>query len=68
MIEARVLGYAYLGGLLVLNPGSVYGVTGRDSATCATLNLAMHAFRVFDLSTGAERPVERTVRSFTGRP
>lgn len=72
--DVIVLGHTHrpmhvdLGGLLVLNPGSVYGVTGRDSATCATLDLATCAFRVFDLSTGAERPVERTVRSSIGTP
>jgi putative phosphoesterase len=66
--DVIVLGHTHrpmqvdLGGLLVLNPGSVYGVTGRDSATCATFDLARRAFRVFDLRTGEERPVERTVR------
>ncbi|NTU80853.1 MAG: metallophosphoesterase family protein [Chloroflexales bacterium] len=52
----------HLGGLLVLNPGSVNGVTARDSATCATLDLATRSFRVFDLCTGTERPVARAAR------
>jgi putative phosphoesterase len=66
--DVIVLGHTHrpmqvdLGRLLVLNPGSVYGVTARDSATCATLDLATRAFRVFDLRTGAERPVERGTR------
>ncbi len=66
--DVIVLGHTHrpmqvdLAGLLVLNPGSVYGVTGRDSATCATLDLATRAFRVFELSTGAEHPVQRTAR------
>jgi hypothetical protein len=28
-----------VGSLQILNPGSVYGVTARDSHTCATLTL-----------------------------
>ncbi|NTU81353.1 MAG: metallophosphoesterase family protein [Chloroflexales bacterium] len=66
--DVIVLGHTHcpmqvdLGGLRVLNPGSVYGVTARDSATCATLDLATRTFRVFDLCTGAERPVERAAR------
>lgn len=46
--------------LTVLNPGSVYGVTARDSATCATLKLPEQDYRVFDLKTGDPIAVFRT--------
>jgi putative phosphoesterase len=39
------------GRLRVLNPGSVYGVTARDSHTCAILSLPDCSFQVFDLAT-----------------
>lgn len=66
--DVIVLGHTHrpmhvaLGGLLVLNPGSIYGVTARDSATCATLDLATRTFRVFELQTGVQRSVERVTR------
>jgi putative phosphoesterase len=43
------------GQLHVLNPGSVYGVTARDSHTCAVLSLPDCTFRVFDLATYESR-------------
>jgi putative phosphoesterase len=44
--------HVQMGALQILNPGSVYGVTRRDSATCATLTLPTRAYRVFDLRSG----------------
>ena len=46
-----------VGHLLVLNPGSVFGITSRDSHTCAILRLPERTFDLFDLSTGAQRPL-----------
>jgi putative phosphoesterase len=43
------------GGLHILNPGSVYGVTGRDSHSCGILTLPDCRFRVFDLVTSEEQ-------------
>lgn len=66
--DVIVLGHTHrpmqveLGALLVLNPGSVYGITARDSATCATFDLATRTFRVFALRTGVELPVPCIVR------
>jgi putative phosphoesterase len=50
-----------VGPLQILNPGSVYGVTARDSYTCATLTLPARDYQVFDLRTGApiDLPVTR---------
>jgi putative phosphoesterase len=50
-----------MGPLQILNPGSVYGVTARDSHTCATLTLPARDYQVFDLRTGApiDLPVTR---------
>ena len=45
------------GGLHILNPGSVYGVTGRDSQSCGILTLPECRFRVFDLVSGAVQAV-----------
>ncbi len=39
--------------LHIVNPGSVYGVTMRDSHTCATLTLPARTLTVFDLHTAA---------------
>ena len=41
-----------VGNLWIVNPGSVYGITGRDSHTCATLTLPDCALHVFDLASG----------------
>jgi putative phosphoesterase len=38
--------------LWIFNPGSIYGVTIRDSHTCAVLDLATMGFHVFDVRTG----------------
>lgn len=55
----RVSYVEMMGALQILNPGSVYGVTGRDSATCATLILPTRAYRVFDLRSG--KPIDLPV-------
>jgi putative phosphoesterase len=61
--DVVVLGHTHqpmhvrLGHLQILNPGSVYGVTGRDSHTCATLSLPERDVRVFDLRTNAPYPL-----------
>jgi predicted phosphodiesterase len=41
-----------VGPLQILNPGSVYGVTSRDSHSCATLPLPTRDYRVFELCSG----------------
>lgn len=51
-----------VGPLQILNPGSVYGVTARDSHTCATLTLPDRAYQVFDLRTGAPLAIPLTRR------
>ena len=48
--------------LTILNPGSIYGVTGRDSATCAIFTLPAQDYRVFDLHTGQHVDVPCTKR------
>jgi putative phosphoesterase len=40
----------------IVNPGSVYGLSPRDSHTCAVLTLPNIAFTVYDLQTG--QPVD----------
>lgn len=56
--EVVILGHTHvpmcvqIGGMWVLNPGSIYGVTVRDSHTCAVLILPGCDFRVFDLESG----------------
>ena len=50
-------------GMLILNPGSVYGVTIRDSHSCAVLALPEKKFRVFDLKTSEEIQTETIDRS-----
>ena len=49
-------------GMRFLNPGSIYGVTMRDSHTCAIINLPDREFRVFDHETGQEVDVPLVVR------
>lgn len=48
--------HARVGDLLIVNPGSIYGVTIRDSHTCATLSLPDRELRVFDVRDG--QPVD----------
>ena len=50
---------ATIGNLHILNPGSIYGITIRDSHTCATLKLPEVEFTVYDVRTGniVETPV-----------
>ena len=38
--------------LWILNPGSIYGITIRDSHTCALLDLPSMDYTVFDVRTG----------------
>ncbi|NTW00770.1 MAG: metallophosphoesterase family protein [Oscillochloris sp.] len=51
-----------IGSLQILNPGSVYGVTARDSHTCATLTVPTQAYQVFDLRSGAPIDLPVTLR------
>lgn len=54
--------HARKGALDILNPGSVYGITARDSHSCATLRLPTREYRVFDLRSGERIDVPLTVR------
>jgi putative phosphoesterase len=47
---------AVIGNLWIYNPGSIYGVTIRDSHTCGILSLPDGAFTVYDVHTNM--PVE----------
>jgi putative phosphoesterase len=49
--------------MLIINPGSIYGVTIRDSHTCATLSLPEQQFQVFDLETEKEFEIATVYRS-----
>lgn len=42
---------AHTGNLWIFNPGSIYGVTIRDSHTCAILTLPQMQFTVYDVQT-----------------
>jgi putative phosphoesterase len=53
----------YVQEMLVINPGSIYGVTIRDSHTCATLWLPERTFQVFDLETEKEIEIPAVDRS-----
>jgi hypothetical protein len=44
------------------HPGSVYGVTARDSHTCATLTLPGREYRIFDLRSGEVIDLPVTLR------
>lgn len=64
--DAVVLGHTHapmqlqVDGLWVFNPGSVYGVTIRDSHTCATLTLPDLRFEVFNLGNGRQTQFPHT--------
>lgn len=66
--DVIVLGHTHrpmhveLDGLHILNPGSVYGVTARDSATCGTFDLESRSFHVFALRSGTTLAVPRILR------
>jgi len=49
--------HATIGHLQILNPGSIYGITIRDSHTCATLKLPECEFTLYDTRTGALIPL-----------
>jgi putative phosphoesterase len=49
--------HATIGHLHILNPGSIYGITIRDSHTFATLKLPECEFTVYDTRTGALVPL-----------
>jgi putative phosphoesterase len=49
--------HATIGHLHILNPGSIYGITSRDSHTCATLKLPECEFTLYDTRTGALVPL-----------
>ncbi len=53
---------ARTGNLWIFNPGSIYGVTIRDSHTCAILALPEMNFTVYDVQTGNILPVPITER------
>lgn len=55
--------HVQIGAIQILNPGSVYGVTARDSHTCATLTLPTRAYQVFDLHADAPIDLPVTFRS-----
>lgn len=52
-----------VGGLHLVNPGSIYGVTMRDSHTCGVLTLPEVQFEVYHLSTHQQIPLKLIVRS-----
>ena len=47
------------GGLTIVNPGSVYNITIRDSGTCAVLTLPEIDFAVYELASGAPIEVQK---------
>ncbi|MEM7031380.1 MAG: metallophosphoesterase family protein [Chloroflexota bacterium] len=46
------------GNRTILNPGSVYDITQRDSGTCACLTLPAGVFQVFDLKSQKVFPIQ----------
>ncbi|MDX1993361.1 MAG: metallophosphoesterase family protein [bacterium] len=66
--DVVVLGHTHaplwvtIGNLTVVNPGSIYGVTIRDSHTCAVLTLPEKSLAVYSLRTGEPVSVPLTVR------
>lgn len=52
-------------GLHIINPGSVYGVTLRDSHTCAVMALPYVEVTLYDLITKRPTPLERVLREVT---
>jgi putative phosphoesterase len=46
--------HATIGHLHILNPGSIYGITSRDSHTFATLKLPECEFTLYDTRTGEQ--------------
>jgi predicted phosphodiesterase len=53
---------ATIGDLHIYNPGSIYGITTRDSHTCATLKLPECEFTVYDVRTGEIVDIPITAR------
>lgn len=54
--------HAMIEHLHIFNAGSIYGITGRDSHTCAILSLPDYEFTVYDVETGWEVPLLMTSR------
>jgi hypothetical protein len=54
--------HATIGTLQILNPGSIYGVTIRDSHTCAILKLPACDFTVYDVQSGEAIALPITIR------
>jgi putative phosphoesterase len=60
-VDVMLLGHAHRpfaawwNGILLANPGSVRGVSARDSHTAALLHLPERVFEVFDLASGRGR-------------
>lgn len=50
--------HAIVKGLHIFNAGSIYGVTIRDSNTCATLSLPDCTFTLYDIQTQNPRPLD----------
>ena len=49
------------GGLTIVNPGSVYNITIRDSGTCGVLYLPQMDFAVYELVSGNQIGLEKIV-------
>ncbi len=68
--DVMILGHTHqpmcvtLKGMLILNPGSVYGVMIRDSHTCGVLSLPGKQVQVYDLNTGS--PIELATADRSG--
>lgn len=66
--DVMILGHTHepmkmrAGNLWLFNPGSIYGITIRDSHTCAILALPEFEFTVFDVRTGDPVNIELTER------
>jgi putative phosphoesterase len=54
--------HATIGNLHILNPGSIYGITIRDSHTFATLKLPECEFTLYDVRTGEQVNLSITER------
>jgi putative phosphoesterase len=63
-VDVMVLGHTHQPlvvrgeGMIIVNPGSVYGVTLRDSHTCAILTLPQREVTVYDLDSGKPTPYD----------
>jgi putative phosphoesterase len=66
--DVMILGHTHqpmkmrAGKMWIFNPGSIYGITIRDSHTCAILSLPECEFTVFDVRTGEVVDIPLTER------